>query len=291
MKNCADSMLCCEDPTQEMVTDLLYSIKQEIVVIGKKIFDNMWYGTHYAEDSEIKIRKLNVFHNLLDRLRVVLRNQGYLCLSCHDVQIICEGVRRTIGVVCDGRQGLTIDSTRIAEWTIENPFCVSPERWQRAKYQVCDLIGIKLVRVDEKKACDMALELIQKKIDCEVFTEIAQKHQDCKIKYNIFTDNKTCEAQYEGVLTKKECKAEFKLLAANNSKCDVGFHDYVNIRNCGVDASLIGKIYSCGMSVKFSKTRGCPLLVTSEGKEYYFTDFEVNNDTDLWQKLRNLHIV
>lgn len=287
MNRCAHSILCCEEPTYESITEVLYTIKQEIVDIGRGLLDNLWYGARYAEDSERRIRKLNVFHSLLDRLRVALRNQGSLCLNCSQVHHIVEAARLVVGVNCSGNRlkGLEIDSTRIGEWSIANPFCISHENWEKAMYAVCDLLGIKVVAVDGQKACELSYDLITRKIDCEIFVEIS-KIEDCSIKYNIFTDTKSCEANFVGILTKNDCKIGFKDLVKSH-KCDIGFHDYVNVINCGVDARLIKKIYSCGMSVGFSRTKACPILITADGKEYYFSDFEVHNESDIWNLLKN----
>ena len=290
MRNCAHSILCCEEPTLNGVTEVLYAVKEEISLIGEGLLNNMLYGTRLVEDHD-RIRKLNVFHSLLCRLRDALRNQGSLCLSCKQVHIICEGISRTLGLKCSGKNllGLEIDSSRLSEWTPSNPFCISYDKWQAAMYRVCDTVGLTITRVDGNKACQLAADIVQKKVDCEIFAEIAQKHADCVVKYNIFTDDKSCEANYVGVITKNTCKINYKALI-KSSKCDVGFHDYVNIMNCGVDAKLVKKIYSCGMSVKFNGEKRCPMIVTAEGKEYFFTDFDVHNETDIWQRLTELHI-
>lgn len=282
--NCTHTILCCEDPTYESITEVLYTVKQEIVDIGKRVLSNMLYGTNVG-DYDSRFIKLEVFHNLLDRLRVALVKQGSLCLNCKEVQYIVEGARRVVGISCKGNniKGLEIDSSRIGEWAIANPFCISPNNWDKCMYEVNKMLGINVVQMGQEKACDLSYSLITKKIDCDIFLQIS-KMKDCTVKFNIFTDEKQCNLNYTGLLTKKDCKASFNTLV-KTSKCNVGFHDYTNIVNCGVDTRLIKQIYSCGMAVKFSKARSCPILVTADGKEYYFSDLDVHNESDIWRLL------
>ena len=72
--------------------------------------------------------------------------------------------------------------------------------------------------------------------------------------------------------------------------CDVGFHEYVNVMNCGVKPEFIQQVYSCGMKLRYDKTKACPVLVSARGVEYYFSDFKVVNESDIWTALNSLNI-
>jgi len=288
MKRCGQHILCCEEVTYDTVTGILYALKQEVAALGSQVIKNMWYGTRMAEDVWSRMKKLKVFHSLLYDIRVALVKRGSLCLSCVKVNAIVEAARSEVGFCDDKNTGLEVDSSGRAEWSIQNPTCIPYEKWEAAMYEVCDLIGIDIVRVDKQSACDLSYAVISKKIPCEIFVEITKKSKDCKIKYDIFTDAKTCDIKYQGVLSKKECKVAYQSLL--KSGCKVGFHDYVNVLNCGVDPKLIQKVYGCGMSLRYDRTKACPVLVSSEGVDYYFSDFNVVNESDIWSRLNSLNI-
>lgn len=286
MLGCKLLYTCCEDATYDSVTELLYALKVEISSLGSHVLKNMWYGTNVAADVWSRIKKLKVFHSLLYDIRVALVNQGSLCLSCVKISGIMEAVRSEVGICPDKSMGLEVDNSGRAEWSLKNPFCIPYEHWESAMYEVCDMIGINIV--EKKSACDLSYAVITKKIPCDIFVDIVKKSKDCAIKYDIFTDEKTCDIKYQGVVSKKECKVEYQTIL--KSGCSVRFFDYVNVRNCGVDPKLIQKVYSCGMSLRYDKVRTCPVLVSSDGVEYYFSDFNVSNESDIWERLNHMNI-
>lgn len=288
MNKCSPHILCCEEATYDSIVPVFYALKQEISLLGVQIRKNLWYGTNIASDALSKIKKLKVFHSLLNDIRVALVKQGSLCLSCHKVSAIIEAVRSEVGMCRDNNIGLDVDHSGRSDWSIKNPICIPYEKWEQSMYEVCDLIGIDILRVDKKDACDLSYALVTKKISCDLFVDISKKSKDCGIKYNIFTDEKTCDIKYQGVLSKKECKVSYQSLL--KSGCKVGFHEYVNIMNCGVDPKLVEKVYSCGMSLRYDQVRNCPVLVSSEGVDYYFSDFNVVNESDIWSRLNSLNI-
>lgn len=285
-------ILCCEEPTYRSVSDLLYTVKDEIAMLGRYILDNMWFGKPLAEVVESKILKLQVFHDQLTKIRQALRYQGVLCLSCDQVHKLCEGIRRTLTRRCDGNEamGLTMDESNRIAWSVKNPICIGYEDWEEAMYMIAKKIGFDLVRVDKGDACKISFALTKKSIGCEVFAEVTKMAKDCVIKYDILADEKSCNIKYAGILTKKECKIKYKELV-KASNCKIEFHNYANILNCGVSADLVKKVYDCGLSLGFSKTEGCPILVTSGGEEFSFSSFQVQNEDQLWSRLRDLNIV
>ena len=290
MKSCAtNNVLCCDEPTYRGVTDLLYTIKSEVSILGNKVMENLWYGRRTGDVG--RIRMLRVYHRALEEIRYALRYGGDLCLDCDQIHILTEGVRKIIRRTCDGNRklGLDSDSSRIVEWSTKNPFCIAYEDWEKAMYAISSKIQFDLRIVDRAKACSLSYNLIRKEVPCDIFVDISKKAKNCKIKYNILADEKDCDIRYAGILTKKECKLKYKeLLKAKN--CAIAFHDYVNVINCGVGADLVSSIYDCGLSLKFCRESACPVLVTGEGEEFEFNSFTVENEDQLWQRLSAMNI-
>lgn len=290
MKRNAHHTICCEDVTYDIVSDVLYSLKAEMSLIGDAVLNNMWYGTRVAADVWGRLKKISVFHRLLESIRGALVRQGSLCLNCHQVQTVIEAVRKMINN-CSGNisLGLSVTTSGRAAWTAQNPFCVPYDKYEACMYEVSEMMGINIQRVEKKSACDLSFGVVSKIIPCDVFVEIAKNYKDCTIKYDIFTDSKTCDIKYQGVLSKKECKVGYRSLL-KETKCNVEYHDYVNVVNCGVSPKFIQTVYSCGLSVKYSAGRKCPVLVSSGGNEYYFNDFNVVNEADIWNQLSLMNI-
>ncbi len=290
MRSCSPHILCCENPTYDSVTEVFYSLKAEMGFIGSLVLRDLWYGTRLGE-VWTRYKKLQVLHSVLSSIRAALVKQGALCLSCIQVNSIVEAVRSELGMDCskNSKLGLEVDVSGKAGWSIKNPFCVPFEHWESSMYEICELIGIDVVRMDKKAACDLSYAVVTKSIPCEIFVEIVKKYKDCTIKYDIFTDSKTCDIKYQGVVSKKECKVAYKALV-KSTLCDVGFHEYVNVMNCGVKPEFIQQVYSCGMKLRYDKTKACPVLVSARGVEYYFSDFNVVNESDIWTRLNSLNI-
>lgn len=289
MRDCAQ-ILCCDDPTYRGVTDLLYTIKSEVSMLGNNVMENLWYGRKEGDTG--RIRMLRVYHGAMERIRYALKHGGELCLNCDQVQTLTEGIRKVIRRNCDGNTsiGLDKDSSKIAEWSAKNPFCIAYEDWERAMYAICGKIQFDLRIVDVKKACSISYNLIKKNISCDIFVDIVKKAKNCKIKYNILATEKDCDIRYAGILTKKECKTKYTALLKERD-CALKFHDYVNVINCGVGTDLVRSIYDCGLSVKFCRESTCPVLVTGEGEEFEFNSFTVENEDQLWSRLSAINIV
>lgn len=272
------------------VNDVFYSIKAEIAALGEQEFRYLVYG-YRKRDYVGEIRKLKLLHKTFERIRHALKYQGILCLTCNEIKKLAEGVVGIVGTNCKSTdvKYLDIDSSMAATWSASNPECIAYEDWERAMYAICEKIGFTLTRVDKQAVCNISYSLIKKDIPCEVFYEIANIAKTCKIKYDILADEKQCEVSFASIQSKRDCKVNYSKITARNKKCSLKFHDYVNIINCGVSSSLIAKIYECGLSVKFSKEKACPVLV-SGSNQFIFSSFSVDNESELWKALKDMNI-
>lgn len=288
--NPGGNILCCEAPEFKSVGDLLYLVKEELVFLGKKVLENLWYG--YRETGESKIRKLRVYHDVLEQAYAALHKGGSLCLSCDEFHYISEGAKKLIRRSCSGyvEKGLDVDDSGRAMWSASNPTCIAYEEWEASMYAICEKLEFEITRTNKHEVCNLVFAIIKKDIVCDIFVEIAKIAKDCKIKYEVMSSLQDCEIKYKGMISKKKCEISYRQLLKETS-CSIGFNDYVNIINCGVSTELVRSVYDCGLSVQYSVTDNCPIIVTASNESFTFENFNVKNVDGIWQKLKDMNIV
>ncbi len=116
-------------------------------------------------------------------------------------------------------------------WEINNPDCISYNRWDKLSKIICDSLGVSVSI--EKIRCDLVYSLSKEIINCKTLAAVS-------------VYKKTCDLDYSLSKNKKECKLEYKALIDKYPGCNLNFKLFKELTDCNMSYDIIETIVCKG---------------------------------------------
>lgn len=266
-----DELACCSDHSIDNIDNIIFNINEAIADMGRELLHNELYGYRIKECKDINAyTQLKTQKEVLEKhLHAVIKNAS-TCLTCKQLEVIIENVRKFLGHDCRVfmRNDITIDSSDKAVWDKANPYCISREKWEQLAYHTCEIMGIDIKITSLNELCNITFDTIMTPQLCDIVEEF-------KI------EKRNCEAGISVVVQEQQCELNHKLLVTSTS-CDMDLGLYLELLKCNLTAKIIQEVYSCDMQLKLSETQqNCAMLITTSGTEINLCSLNSDLETEL----------
>lgn len=252
--------------------ELIYSSKYTLNFLSKEEIKKLFWK--YSCDIEVteKINELLIYLDILNQEFINTSLGGFSCLNCCDEQHLKEKVLSLLRQ-CDtnSRFDFIKDTSSVDKWIINNPFCVSREKWEKFAYRVCGILNLEIKSTEV--VCDITFDIVKKILPCDVILAISVYEQVCNLGLSISRDE-------------KECKLDFKILK-NEIPCDLTFNIYKKLIACNLSFDIIKTIYTNNCSLEIND-EGDAVLVT-QYNSYKLKDLSFVGEPDI-KKLASLGV-
>jgi len=230
----------CFDPCACSAVDIDKLILESKVTefkLGKALKDLLYHDWTCDVEAETKIERLQRYRYHLEQEFQCRMMGGRPCLSCDELQLLYERVKK-LTASCDdlNRPDLIVDKTNVDAWIARNPYCVARERWE---YLVYDIL------------CDLELEVksIETTIACDITADICAKLIPCDIVVAAHVCEEKCNTQVEVCATAKErCDLDFDIMVKSH-KCDIGLDLHIQKHKCELTADFCARLMECNLSM------------------------------------------
>jgi hypothetical protein len=250
--NCKD---VCYSFDYKELDDLQYSIKNTVCKLGRKKIDNLFWGYGCEEDIDVKVGKLRILDQVVERYKTGIYYETAGCLCASQFQDIKEQVIDLVDVIpcdIDCRLDLGISDENLAQHIMDGNTCISYDRYEKFAKQLCQDLNITLTST--KEICDLTLSLSADIISCDVLFAIKVYKQMCDLGYSVSRNIDECKLDWTLLLEKTDCNLDFDL--------------YKELIDCNLSYDIIKEIYSCGLELEVINNN--PELVTPIGRYKLF---------------------
>lgn len=266
-----EELACCSNHSLEAIDDVIFSIDNTIADMGKELLYNELYGYKIDECKNIDAyTKLKTQKEILKKHFIALKKNATSCLTCKELEITIENVKKLLGHSCNVfmRDDIKVDSSNKLTWDTENPYCVSREKWEALAYHVCEGLGINVSITPLHELCDITFNTIITPQLCDIIEDIRIIKQNC-------------DTEVKLVVTQQQCELDYNMLIQSTS-CNIDFELYKELLNCNLSANIIKEIYSCDMKLETSSEKqGCAVLVTVTGTKLDLCSLTSDLETEL----------
>lgn len=232
---CADKGVCSTH-SYKSLDELTYRMKERLAFLSKEKLNNLFYGYKCAANIDSEIKKLSTYKEVLDRTKISFLHIGKSCNDDETIQLIIEKTNKIIGKQsCPKcRADIKIDDSKLHNYLITGPKCVSYDLWNEFSRFICGKLGLKISA--EKQKCDLTFEISREIISCDLL-------------YTLKVHKELCDTGYKVSRTDEECRIDYKLLLEKNS-CDLEYKAYVSyVRDFNLSYPIIESIYAAGLSL------------------------------------------
>lgn len=277
---CGHSCECkdfCADISIEKVRDMMYACKEYISQYGNYVNDiNNWgYSPHRF--CFLRVGKISSYAKILEKFYVSLLHGDKSCLCGSDVASIIQKALKVLPLSCTGARSsdyLKVDKSSMDSWVINNPTCVSFEKWERAVVKREFTFDISITKEPFEVAFYAEIAGYRSG-ECDIVAAFeVVKQKSCDIKYAFESKNNLQECFVH--LTSSDisnCEIEYNTLVSSIDNCKVEFNTYLSLVKCGIDENVIANIMKCNISASVNDN-GIYITLGS-GKTISVNDFDV----------------
>lgn len=267
---------CCTACHDAELDALIYQTKATLARLSDEIVKMRSFGFSCDKKAEPRSDLLGRYLNVLEDENRKIALGGKPCLDCYKKQSLAEKVRLlTYSCKLGLRKDLIVDESGADAWAINNPFCISRERWEKIATTVCAAFNLEIningVQ-DIDTMCNLTFELVRQSVSCDILVAISVYQEMCDLKFSISR-------------SEEECKIDFEILT-EELDCDLDFEMYKYLIECDLSFDIIKTVYENGCTFVV----GDPVsLVTPLGVIIPMQDFTIKGKPDI-QTLKNLGV-
>jgi hypothetical protein len=260
-----EDLACCSNHSVNTLDNLIYNIDNAIAEMGKELLYFELYGYKIKECKDLnKYIQLKTQREAIKKHMIAMIKNASTCFKCNELEVLIENVKKVLGHECTVfiRTDINIDSSNKTEWDVNNPYCVSREKWEELAYRVCGDLGFNLEIIDLSAACEITFNTVITPQLCDIIADIKVEKQNCDITSTLTLEEEKCELDYN--------------LLVSSTNCNVSYSLYKELLSCNLTSKIIREVYDCDMSLKINKENpSCAILVTVTGMELNLCDFNI----------------
>lgn len=303
-------MNCCYNHNINKLEEIAYLLKCSMRAMGDTFLVNSKYG--YPSDFKIQaFQKHKFYYTVLQRHIKSLYDKVETCFCCKTLQSFIEKCQDLVANCCNTiNEDLKCDSSKKDKWDLENPYCVSREKWEELLYYVTGNITfseevksilrtISVESVFEEKNFNITFGIAYAQVLCNITSQATSYEHLCEIISDKKIYSKFCKIQsitketlnnclvhFNEKTDKDLCKLSYDKLTKTYS-CDISFEVYLNLINCGLTISFIEYVYNCGLQLSYNSKENCPIVISNKSQKEYninmteLLDYNLNNLPDV----------
>lgn len=258
-KNCT----ACYNPELDR---LIYGIKYTLEKLSGEVVKSFEFGFSCDKNAKSKIETLNAYLLVLQNETNILSLGGEACLKPYYLQSLAEKVRKlTLSCDLSERKDQIVDRSKEHEWIIQNPYCVTREKWEKVAYTICDTLKLDVkVTKDSEKDCDLKINVLSEEEVCNLSFEVVRTIIPCDIILAISVYKQVCDLNLEVSRTEEECRLDFNILA-EQVNCDLDLQAYNQLVDCNLSFDIIKTVYENGCSFE---VQGAEVLLSTMMNKY-----------------------
>lgn len=237
MNKCCECPEICSSFDVKKLDELLYGLNLKLAELSDKKLKNLFYGYYSTFNLDKDINKLSILRKAIIRHKLGFYSSEGSCICNDNLQRIVEKVVKEIGkVTCPiQRRDVLIDESKLEEYLLSKPACVSYDTWNKFARGLCGDIGFTLTA--EKEVCDLTFDISREVIPCNLL-------------YTLSIYKEMCDLDYKVNRTDDECKIDFDILAERYCNLNLTFKDYHTlVKDCNMSLNTIDQCYKANLEL------------------------------------------
>lgn len=240
-------MNCCSAYNSADIYREVYSLKTRAVALTDSILSKQEYGYGCEAGEEEELRDIKYLLRAFSR---------WECWGCKQLQSLVEQSKLIHRSFCNGFDDIAQDVSKRQVNVLMNKGCVPHETYERAAYELCEILNIKF-KVEEY-VCDVAYDLVVKNLSCDLL-------------YALKVTQEYCDMGYKLKYTPTQCEINYKTLV-DTYKCKLTYKTYMKLLECGMSHTAVVKAVECNLNLKVRKN---DVVLCSPTTEYVVSALQI----------------
>lgn len=263
---------------------MILVIKNAESYLSECLLSFLYFGTGKIRDTQL-LKRFGIYKTILQEEIKLLNWGGKGCLNEDDLRNL-ESRIRNLAAICNlkNEEDQVVDSSKREEWILNNPYCVSKERWEHLSYAIFCKLDLVIENVKLEDACNIAVDFKTEKLSCDLLVKIDKYSEKCDLDLSIDTVQEKCHLEFRIISKINPCKKGLNLYKCITNK-DFTYQDYLDLINEGVHYDLIKSVLSNNCCLTISEDGD--VIVNTETNSYPLSTFKFKNKPDI-KILKNL---